>query len=80
MATHGEHSPKTSPYKGLWGDKRKLRIRSGETAREKAAHLFVTAPDVLSDIIRDPAALPRHKVESIRELRQIAAVGPEANR
>jgi hypothetical protein len=67
------------PLQRLVGRQKELRIRSGETAREKAAHLFVTAPDVLSDIIRDPAASPRHKVESIRELRQIAAVGSDAN-
>jgi hypothetical protein len=55
------------------------RVRVGEAARERAAFLFVNCRDVLDDIIRDPAASPRHKVESIRELRQIAAVGRQVN-
>jgi hypothetical protein len=54
------------------------RIRSGEAAREKAQHLFVTAPDVLSNILNDSSASPRHRIEAARELRQTAAVGSEA--
>src|SRR5215467_10305780 len=53
------------------------RIRSGEAAREKAQHLFVTAPDVLSSILNDSSASPRHRIEAARELRQTAAAGAE---
>jgi hypothetical protein len=53
------------------------RIRSGEAAREKAQHLFVNAPGVLSNILNDGNASPRHRIEAARELRQTAAVGPE---
>jgi hypothetical protein len=53
------------------------RVRNGDCARDRAAAIFKETPKVLADIIHDPAASPRHKVESIRELRQIAAA-PEA--
>jgi hypothetical protein len=53
------------------------RIRSGDAAREKAQHLFVAAPGVLSDIFQDNGASPRHRVEAIRELRQVAAAGSD---
>jgi hypothetical protein len=53
------------------------RVRNGDCARERAAAIYKETPKVLADIIHDPAASNRHKVESIRELRQIAAVGPE---
>jgi hypothetical protein len=54
------------------------RIRNGSTARERAQRLFATAPGVLGDILHDDGASPRHRIESARELRQIAANGPEA--
>ena len=54
------------------------RIRNGSTARERAQQLFATAPSVLGDILHGDAVSPRHKIESARELRQIAANGPEA--
>jgi hypothetical protein len=57
---------------------RERRIRSGEAAREKAQHLFVSAPGVLSNILNDGNASPRHRIEAARELRQTAAVGSEA--
>jgi hypothetical protein len=53
------------------------RIHDGSAAREKAAYYFTQAPDVLNDILHDPAASPRHKIESARELRATAAVGSE---
>jgi hypothetical protein len=53
------------------------RIRNGSTARERAQQLFATAPNVLGDILHGDAVSPRHKIESARELRQIAANGPE---
>jgi hypothetical protein len=58
-------------------DRRKeSRIRSGECARERAQHHFVNAPNILNSIMNSDAS-PRHKVESIREMRMIAANGPE---
>jgi hypothetical protein len=54
------------------------RMRNGDSAREKAQQLFVTAPGVLGNILHDDGASPRHRIESARELRQIAANGPEA--
>ena len=54
------------------------RVRDGSAARERAQQLFATAPSVLGDILHDDGASPRHRIESARELRQIAANGPEA--
>jgi len=54
------------------------RVRDGSAARERAQQLFATAPSVLGDILHDDSASPRHRIESARELRQIAANGPEA--
>jgi len=54
------------------------RVRDGSAARERAQQLFATAPSVLGDILHDDAVSPRHRIESARELRQIAANGPEA--
>jgi hypothetical protein len=54
------------------------RIHNGSSARERAQQLFATAPSVLGDILHDDGASPRHRIESARELRQIAANGPEA--
>jgi hypothetical protein len=61
---------------GCRGSKER-RVRSGEAAREKAAALFVEAPAVLGDILRDPTTSPRHRVDAIRELRACAGVGAE---
>ena len=57
---------------------KEFRIRRGEAAKEKAQHLFVTAPSVLSNILNDSTASPRHRIEAARELRQTAAIGSEA--
>jgi len=54
------------------------RMRNGDSAREKAQQLFVTAPGVLGNILHDDDASPRHRIESAKELRTIAANGPEA--
>jgi hypothetical protein len=53
------------------------RIRSGEAAKEKAQHLFLTAPTVLSNIVNDSTAPARSRIEAARELRQTAAIGSE---
>jgi hypothetical protein len=54
------------------------RIRDGSTARERAQVLFAETPTVLGSILHDDDASARHRIESARELRQIAANGPEA--
>src|SRR5262249_27519048 len=54
------------------------RIRNGSTARERAQQLFAQTPDVLGNILNDDGASPRHRIESAREIRQIAATGPQA--
>jgi hypothetical protein len=58
-------------------DEKIRRIRSGLHAKEKAQQVFIKAPDVLDEILSDKSASPRHRIESSRELRAIAAVGPE---
>jgi hypothetical protein len=60
------------------GATKERRIRNGEGAREKAAHLFVSCPDVLGGIVNEAGASPRSRIEAIRELRQVAAAGSEA--
>jgi hypothetical protein len=54
------------------------RIRNGSTARERAQQHFASAPTVLGGILNDDGASPRHRIESARELRQIADNGPQA--
>jgi hypothetical protein len=61
------------------GATKERRIRSGQAAQEKAAHLFVSCPDVLGGIVNDTGAPARSRIEAIRELRQVAAVGPGAS-
>jgi hypothetical protein len=61
------------------GATKERRIRSGQAAQEKAAHLFVSCPDVLGGIVNDAGAPARSRIEAIRELRQVAAVGPGAS-
>jgi hypothetical protein len=61
------------PLQQRVGSQKEKRIRSGEAAREKAAALFVEAPAVLGDIIKDNTASPRHRVDAIRELRACAS-------
>jgi hypothetical protein len=58
-------------------DERIRRVRNGLHAKEKAQKVFIKAPDVLDEILSDKNASPRHRIESSRELRAIAAVGPE---
>jgi hypothetical protein len=53
------------------------RVRDGSAARERAAHLFVEAPNVLGTIMTDAAASPRHRIEAARELRQVAIPGAD---
>jgi hypothetical protein len=57
---------------------REWRIRSGEAAREAAQRHFATAPAILNEILQNKLMSPRHRIEAARELRQVAANGPEA--
>jgi hypothetical protein len=52
---------------------RDRRVRSGTAAREAASKYFIKSPKILDEIQSDETANARHKIESIRELRQIAA-------
>src|SRR5262249_52116893 len=54
------------------------RERLGLTARERAQRAFSSAPVVLSGILNDPSAPARSRIESAKELRVVAANGPEA--
>jgi hypothetical protein len=54
------------------------RMRNGDSAREKAQQIFVAAPSVLGGILNDNGANARHRIESAREIRAIASVGPES--
>jgi hypothetical protein len=53
------------------------RIRNGDAAREKAQHLFITAPDILGGILNNTLTSPRHRIEAAKELRQVALGGAE---
>src|SRR5262245_20547752 len=42
------------------------RIRNGQAKREKAQQLVVKAPEVLSGILLDPSASPKHRIDSAK--------------
>jgi hypothetical protein len=52
------------------------RIRNGATKRELAQLHIVKGPAVLDNIISDPKANPRHKVDAIKALDQLAGFAP----
>jgi hypothetical protein len=54
------------------------RIRNGITKRERAQQLVIQAPDVLSGILLDASASPKHRIDSAKALDAFAANGPEA--
>jgi hypothetical protein len=58
-------------------DERTRRIRDGSTKRERAQQLVVGAPKVLGDIMNDPGANPRHRIDSAKVLDDFAADGAE---
>jgi hypothetical protein len=58
-------------------DEKIRRVRNGSAARELAQQAFVAAPTVLSGILTDNAANPRHRIESAKELRAIAQQAAE---
>jgi hypothetical protein len=53
------------------------RIRDGSAKRERAQQLVVRAPDILSGIMLDAGASPRHRVDASKALDAFAANGPE---
>src|SRR5262245_19921766 len=59
-------------------DEKIRRIRDGKAKREKAQQLVVKAPRVLGDIMNDPSANPRHRIDSAKALDDFATNGPEA--
>jgi hypothetical protein len=52
---------------------RARRVRNGTAARESAARHFVRAPGILSQIMDNEQASPRHRIEAAKEIRQVAA-------
>jgi hypothetical protein len=58
---------------------RTRRIRSGATKRELAQLHIVKGPAVLDNIISDPKANPRHKVDAIKALDQLAGFTPQTS-
>ena len=57
---------------------RLARTRSGATKREKSQLLVVAAPDILSGIMLDSSASPKHRIDSAKTLDSFAANGPGA--
>jgi hypothetical protein len=57
---------------------RVMRMRNGDSAREKAQQIFVAAPAVIGSILNDSSANAKHRIEASREIRTIANVGPES--
>jgi hypothetical protein len=67
------------PLQLLIGKLKEERVRSGEAQREKAAQHWLTAVDVVSEIVRDPTASAKHRLDGARELRA-CATGTEDNK
>jgi hypothetical protein len=59
-------------------DERLRRIRDGSCKRERAQQLVINAPWVLGDIMSDPAANNRHRVDAIKTLDSIATPPAQA--
>jgi hypothetical protein len=53
------------------------RIRNGAAKREKAQLHVVAAPDVLSEILKDPKANARHRIDSAKALDDLAGFAPQ---
>src|SRR5262245_6539767 len=59
-------------------DEKTRRVRNGSVKRERAQQLVVKAPGVLGEIMNDPSANPRHRIDSAKTLDDFAASGTEA--
>ena len=53
------------------------RIRSGAAKREKAQEHIVKAPDVLNEIMSDPKANAKHRIDSAKALDDLARFAPQ---
>src|SRR5262245_58120619 len=53
------------------------RIRNGAAKREKAQLYVVRAPDVLEEIMSDPKASARHRIDSAKALDDLAGFAPQ---
>jgi len=53
------------------------RIRNGAAKREKAQLHVVAAPDVLSEILKDPKANARHRIDASKALDDLAGFAPQ---
>jgi hypothetical protein len=58
------------PLQRAVGAQKEKRIRSGDAAREMAQHRFLAVPNVLSGIVNDATASPRHRIEALQPLRR----------
>src|SRR5262249_62104849 len=52
------------------------RIRNGAAKREKAQLHVVAAPDGLSEILKDPKANARNRIDASKGLDDLAGIGP----
>lgn len=59
-------------------DEKVRRVRNGALKRERAQALVTSAPGVLGEILCDPNANPRHRIDSAKELNNFAANTPES--
>jgi hypothetical protein len=57
---------------------RARRVANGAAAREGAQRHFVKVPDVLGKLLTDELVSPRHRIDAAKELREVAANGPDA--
>jgi hypothetical protein len=57
---------------------RERRVRTGQAAKEAAARHLVRGVGIVDQIMSGPDTHPKHKLDAFRELRQTAAVGPDA--
>lgn len=71
-----ENLADNAPLRQAVEKERAQRIHDGSAARERAQQLFAQTPDVLGGILHGDGVSPRHKIESAKELRAIAANGP----
>jgi hypothetical protein len=68
-----------TPAKHAVRAERARRIANGDAAREGAQRHFAKAPDILGKLLTDDFVPPRHRIDAAKELRAVAANGPEAN-
>jgi hypothetical protein len=59
-------------------DRKLQRIRSGACKRERAQHAVTEAPRVLSAIMTDDKASPKHRIDSAKVLDQLADNGAQS--